>query len=73
MCPGGGKERKAPIMVYGASKKIGEQRNGNKLTFGRPQKPMENRNEEGRKIIGWECDRRPFDPDALTGEGKRNG
>jgi hypothetical protein len=36
-------------------------------------KTMENRNEEGRKIIGWECDRRPFDPDALTGEGKRNG
>jgi hypothetical protein len=34
---------------------------------------MEIRKEEGRKIIDWECNRRPFDPDALMGEGKRNG
>ena len=52
-------------------------------------KKMKTRKEEGRteeegrrfdpelieesKRIGSECDRRPFDLDALMGEGKRNG
>ena len=36
-------------------------------------KKMENRKAKGRKRIGWECDRRPFYPGTLMGEGKRNG
>jgi hypothetical protein len=73
MRPGGGKERKAPMLVYEASKKIMKGRNGNKMTFGRPKKTMrmENRKEEGRKIVGWECNRRPFNPHEKAREMAR--
>jgi hypothetical protein len=42
--------------VYGASKKIGKRRNGNKMTFGRPKKMMrmERRWKTGRKKAGRE-------------------
>ncbi len=77
--PGGSKGKECGHAGVRGQQKDGETKEWEQNDFRKAQeddedgKTMENRKEEGRKITGWECDRRPFDPDALTGEGKRNG
>ena len=77
--PGGSKGKKGAHAGVWGKQKDGETKEWEQNDFRKAQeddedgKTMENRKEEGRKTTGWECDRRPSAPDALMGEGKRNG
>ncbi len=77
--PGEGKGKQGAHAGVRGKQQVGETKEWEQNDFWKAQeddedgKTMENRKEEGRKTTGWECDRRPFYPGALTGEGKRNG
>ena len=77
--PGGRKGKKGAHAGVRGKQKDQETKEWEQNDFRKAQeddedgKTMENRKEEGRKIIGRECNIRPFDSEALTGEGKRNG
>ncbi len=70
--PGGRKGKKGAHAGVRGKQKDWETKEWEQNDFRKAQeddedgKTMENRNEEGRKIIGWECNRKSFDPDALT-------